>query len=224
MRKLLILLTAFLFTIQISKAQTDKGDQSLGINLGASYNDQKSFVNDPFNNSSSNQETKITSFDIGPNYSYFIADKLDVGTSLYYSYYKDKYNYGDNSASPTNESGKTYKATIFIRKYLMYNDKLGMRVGPYLSYEYANQTINYNALNAANNLNSTINSYGGGINLELIYYASKYLGFSASLANVNYYHSKSNNGDQGNGSGNQVNFDYIDNGLNFSIFYTFGNK
>jgi hypothetical protein len=34
MKKILILMTAFLFAFELSHAQTEKGNQTLGVNLG----------------------------------------------------------------------------------------------------------------------------------------------------------------------------------------------
>src|SRR3569833_1447028 len=82
MNKFLILIAALLGISQLSIAQTERGSQTLGLNLsysGTSYSDN-TFNNSNFANSYS--KVKNTSFALGPLYSYFIADRVDLRTSF----------------------------------------------------------------------------------------------------------------------------------------------
>jgi hypothetical protein len=88
MKKLLVLITASLFFYQISNAQTEKGSQTLGINLNGSYQSQNGDYISTYDNSSTSAASTSKSFGIGPGYSYFIADKLDISASLDYAYTK----------------------------------------------------------------------------------------------------------------------------------------
>jgi len=219
----MLLIAAFVFTYQASQAQTEKGTQTLGVNLGFNYtkNDQNNI--DPFDQSSTTQNIKNTSFNIGPTYSYFIADKLDLGAALQYQSYVSNsvpttYNY------LTKYVNNTYGANIFLRKYFMYTDKFGLRAGPFINYERVITKYDYTGTQATDDLNGKQDIINGGLGLELVYYPTKHIGVSAAIASLSYEHDKINNADQGGGSANYVNFDFINNDLTFSVFYAFGGK
>src|ERR1700741_1251077 len=113
MNKFLILIAAFVLTIQFSNAQTTAGTQNLGFSL--SYYSTKAnyqFVNPGY--STETYVNRTTDFSIGPSYAYFIANNLDVGGILSYS----TYTYG-NSVSYTgglmDETNEQWGATAFIR-------------------------------------------------------------------------------------------------------------
>ena len=223
MKKLMLLIAAFVFTYQASQAQTEKGTQTLGVNLGFNYtkNDQNNI--DPFNQASSVENSKTYSFDLGPAYSYFIADKLDLGASLQYQ--STVTNSAPNTYNDiTKQVNRNYGASIFLRKYFMYTDKFGLRAGPYINYEKVTMKYDYSGTNAIDNLNSNQDIINGGVGLELVYYPTKHIGVSAAIASLSYEHDKINNGDQGGGSANYLNFDFVNNDLTFSVFYAFGGK
>jgi hypothetical protein len=223
MKKLLILTSVCLLAYQASHAQTEKGDQTLGVNLGFGYSKSNEFDINSSDGSTGTSNGKTTSFNIGPNYSYFIADKLDLGTSL-------QYNSAVTNSTPDifndlmKQVNRYYGASVYLRKYFMYSDKIGIRTGPYVAYYRQDTQNNYNDVNAISDYNSKSDNYEAGVNLDLVYYPSKCLGISASLANLQYIHSKTNNGTQGHSSNDDVNFSYINNGLGFSVFYVFGAK
>ncbi len=83
MNKNLIVCAALLFAFKISYAQTEKGTQTLGLDFGASRSTSNQTINTA-NNSAESVGSAITNFTFGPNYSYFIADKLDIGAALSY--------------------------------------------------------------------------------------------------------------------------------------------
>jgi len=222
MKRSLILIPAFLFLIQTSKAQTEKGSQTLGVNLGFQYSNQSGVNISTPDNSLTAQSNKYTSFSIGPSYSYFIADNLDLGATLNYSL--NNYNYGPDSYYITKQDNKNYGGTVFLRKYVLYKNKIGFRVGPYLGYSIDDQKYIYSAQFNTNNTDSKSNSYQGGANLDLVYYPTKHLGVSISLANLSYEHTKTNNGAQGFANTDEVNFAFVNNNLAVSLLYVFGGK
>jgi hypothetical protein len=221
MKRSLILIPAFLFLVLISKAQTEKGNQTLGVNLGFGYYDASGVNISTPDNSLTEQSTKFTSFSVGPSYSYFIADNLDLGATLNYSL--SNYNYGPDNYL-TKQDSKDYGGTIFLRKYVLYKNKIGFRVGPYLGYSLADQKYIYSAQYNVSNSDSKSNSYEGGANLDLVYYPTEHLGVSVSLANLNYVHTKTNDGSQGFSNTDQVNFNFVNNNLALSLLYVFGGK
>jgi hypothetical protein len=223
MKKLMLLIAAFVFVYQASQAQTEKGTQTLGAGLGFTYTKNDQVNIDPYDQSATTDNSKSTSFNIGPTYSYFIADKLDFGALVQYQ--SDITNSNPNTYNDiTKQVNRYYGASIFLRKYFMYTNKIGLRTGPYINYEKVTTKYDYSGSNAVNNLNSNQDIIDGGFGLDLVYYPSKHLGISATIANLSYEHDKINNADQGNGSANYVNFDFINSGLTFSVFYAFGGK
>jgi hypothetical protein len=224
MNKFLILIAAFLLSYQFSNAQTDKGTQTLGLDLGYNYSNDNDVIVNPDVNSASTVNTRTTGFNIGPNYSYFIADKLDIGAVLSYSSSSTSY-YTANTANeiyPLKDFSHDYGGNLFIRKYLMYKDKIGLRPGAYIGYQHGNDQNTYAATSGVPDYISKSDYYFAGASLDIVYYPSKKLGFSARIANLEYEHYKFNNGSQGNESGDSLNLNYISNGLYLSVFYLFG--
>lgn len=222
MKRSLILIPAFLSIAQFSKAQTEKGSQTLGISTSFNYYNQSAVGADPYNNNSlSSQSNKYTLFSIGPTYSYFIANNLDLGTTLNYSI--NNY-YSGPSYDAYKQDNKNYGGTVFLRKYVLYKNKIGFRAGPYLGYSTGEQKYIYTGENSIDNTYSTLKTYGGGANLDLVYYPEKHLGIAVSIANVNYEHTKTDSGPRGFANTDQVNFDFINSNLGLSFLYVFGGK
>jgi len=224
MKNFLILIAVFLFTCGIANAQTEKGDQNLGLDLGLNYANSKNLSINPYDNSSVAGSTKTTNFNLGPNYSYFIADKVDAGVGLLYNSSVTT-NSSANGAvvnGPVREFGNYYGGKLFLRKYFMYKNKIGLRAGGFISYFKEIQKNTYPAPNAIYNYNSNANLYSAGGTLDLVYYPSKKLGVSAMFANLTYGHSKYNNTTQGNSSSDNLSLNFVNDGLTISIFYVFG--
>jgi hypothetical protein len=222
MNKLFTLITALVCVFQISNAQTEKGTQTLGANAGFTYLTNNSLSINPFDNSGIIQNSKMTIFSVGPNYSYFIADKLDIAAVL--SYNSSVTNNANNSTYPYKQTSYTYGGQFYLRKYFIYAGKIGFRTGAFLGYSRQNQQTFNAGSNSIYNLNSKYNNYDAGLNLDMVYYASKKLGFAASIANLSYTHFTENNANQGGGSGDGVNLNFITNGLLLSMFYVLGHK
>lgn len=222
MNKLLILIAAFLFLFNLSHAQTEKGSQTLGADVSLMYNKTNGVNVDTYDNSSTIWNSKTTNSNIGPNYSYFIADKLDIGASIAYgSFLTDNSGSDDNS---TKQSNKNYGGTICLRKYFMYKDKIGFRAGPFVTYQKQDLQNTYTGELSPSSYNSKSDIWNAGINLDLIYYPSKKIGISAVIANLNYEFDKTNEGNHGSSSDNGANFNFINDGLSLSVFYVFGVK
>src|SRR6185503_10505995 len=225
MKKSLIVFAALLLALTSLQAQTEKGNQTLGLNLGLSVL-QSSGVNiNQSDNSAATENAKTTILSIGPNYSYFIADNLEVGVNLLYGSTVITYNTAaTGQANWTNQNAKNYSGNVFIGKYFLHKNKIGVRAGAYLGYGYDSQSISYPPANSPGNYHNKQNFGQVGANLELVYFPSKRLGVTAMLANMSYEHYKQNNGPQGYSSGNDFNLGLVTNGLGLSMFYVFGGK
>jgi long-subunit fatty acid transport protein len=223
MKKFLFLIPAFLLAFQTSKAQTEKGTQTLGANIVFHTQKTSNVAIDNNSGTTFTSDTRYTSLGVGPNYSYFIADKLDIGGSLAYTYINS--NNGDNS-SPSRTREHDFGGQVFLRKYFMYNDKLGLRAGPYLGYDRYNNKSFYNYPNAPIPSATTKgDNYTAGVNLGLVYYPAKSVGVSVSLASISYQHSKNSTvGNSGHASTDSFDASFISNNLGLSLFYVFGGK
>jgi hypothetical protein len=228
MNKFFILIAASLFTYGISSAQTEKGTQNLGLNFGFSINNANDFTIYPSDNSTTTLNSKTTTFNFGPNYSYFIADNLDIGAALSYSSSTTTNTteaFATNNANyPVRAFSNNYGGSVYIRKYYLYKNTIGFRTGGYLGFSGGTSKNTYTTSNALYNFNSTTNYYSGGANVDLVYYPSKKLGISATIANLEYYHYNADNTTQGHDSGDSFSFNFINSGLSLSVFYVFGSK
>ena len=118
-------------------AQTQKGNQLLGgsIFFSTSKNTNDYFVNPDYQYNVSN-ERKFTGFSIGPSYSYFVANNLDLGVNAGYNTSKITYTYpsGNINNQPGEAKTNGYSASVYLRKYYLYNNKIGIRTGPFAQY------------------------------------------------------------------------------------------
>jgi len=223
MKKKLILTFALLLAFVVSHAQTEKGTQTIGINLQYLHSDQGGSVISPVDNSVTSAGFKYTNFNIGPLYSYFIANNLDLGASISYQNNQDSYPANSNSAMSKSTS-KSIGGAIYLRKYFMYKDVIGLRVGPMLRYSHGTGTETYFPAYVAYNQNSKSDFTNIGLQAELVYYPTKHIGLSAMLANAGFSHQSTSNGNQGRQSYNDSYLNLINNGLSLSAFYSFGGK
>jgi hypothetical protein len=221
MKKTIFLIAAFVFAAVIAHAQTEKGSQTLGADFRFTSQKTTGISINPYDNSSYDAGNKFTSFGIGPSYSYFISDKLDLGAALSYSQNTNSFPVGNNLER---QSAHDYGGVIYLRKYFMFQDKIGLRAGPHIGYFHDVNSIIYEPSNPIYNVNTKTDNFSGGINLDLVYYPSKHLGFTASLANLNYTHYRSDLGTQGHSDGDYFNVFFVNSGLSLSVFYAFGNK
>ena len=223
MNKLLILIAAFFLATQFSNAQTGKGSQTLGFNLGFSAGKTNEIPGIQETNIGSSFVERDNNFNFGPAYSYFIANGIDVGVNLSLMSNTET-NSDNNFGYPLKYYNYQVSGTLYARKYFLYKNKFGIRTGPYISY--GKETTNYNYTPAENFNDNNYNSHNvtAGIRLDMVYYASKKLGFAATLANLQYEHYISAGGNQLNQNDNSVSFYSGTTALQISMFFVFGTK
>ncbi|MFI5162545.1 MAG: hypothetical protein ACHQHN_14795 [Sphingobacteriales bacterium] len=223
MKKNLIVCAVLLFAFKISNAQTEKGTQTLGLDFSASRSTNNQTTANPFDYIGS----ATTNFTIGPNYSYFIADKLDIGTALSYQTTKQTYTVGnanDNGGYPTSYNDKNLNASVFVRKYFMYKNTIGLRTGAYFTYSYGANNSDYIGTYAASSSSGTSHNYDAQVKLDLVYYPTKNLGVSATIVNAGYSWYKTHGNNETTQSGDNASASFISDGLQLSVFYVFGSK
>jgi hypothetical protein len=202
MYKKLLLAFVSIIALQTAKAQTEKGSQMLGASFGVTTSKTNYSNFDPSTNTYiNNNNAKITSYSFSPNYSYFIADKLDIGVAVGYSRLKQENN--SYNAFPQSQTGNTFYSGVFLRKYFLYENKIGIRTGPNLSYQRSGQKLVFDA-NSTTAYHST--SFGAGVGLDLVYFPVKRLGLTALLGNINYNHQKYSGDTQGSANDFNLNF------------------
>lgn len=226
MKKNLLLIVIPLLVFNTAYAQTEKGDHTLGFNLGYLHSNSNETLISSFDSTASTAITKTTNFSIGPNYSYFIMNNLDLGASLQYSY-DLQHSLPVNNQFGEKETTHMYGASVFLRKYFMCAGKIGFRTGPYLGYMHsdAKNTSEGSTADPLNDLTTKTNTFNAGINLDLVFFPSKRLGVAASIANLEYDHFKRNDVPTGDHeTGDDLNFNFVNTGLVLSVFFIFGGK
>jgi hypothetical protein len=219
-----ILSVAMLLVAATSQGQTQKGSQLLGgfLNLttGKGTTTEYGGIAGSKPVISNN---KLNNFGIGPSYSYFIADNLDLGANGGYSSQKESSNYMGAGTDAEKQNGYNY--AVYLRKYFLYENKVGFRMGPYASYQY----IKSSAGNAASitGLEKTTNKdFSAGIGFDFIYFPTHHLGLAATLGTLSYSHVLHSEFE-----GDQLTIEDKDHGfglnlansnLALSVFYSFG--
>ncbi|MFD0751197.1 hypothetical protein ACFQZS_13685 [Mucilaginibacter calamicampi] len=224
MKKTLIFTIAVMLAMQFSMAQTQKGAQNLGGYVGYSRVSSNDSQIIPYNGQTSVQKNNTSSFDIGPAYGYFVADNLELRGVLQFSTANFSSSYATSGSNgDSKQKSNTFGGSLALMKYVM-SSKIGLRVGPYIGYSYGVTKTNNPATSPT--ATSHVNSYNAGAKADLVYYPSKTLGFAASLVNINYSKSKSQdvNIPERNTTNEFFNASFITNGLGLSVFYVFGNK
>ena len=216
MKKLSIFITAFLLMLHAANAQTQKGDQSLGLSLNFNTGN-----NNYYYQGTAPSLTNFTSFSAIPNYSYFIANNLDIGAGVGYGHGKDTYNY-ISPGSPTADDNNRYSGIIYLRKYYLFNNKIGIRTGPYFSYQHSTDSYTYTPDLSNSDLNSKTNNYQAGISTDFVYYPTTKIGLALNVGSL-YYNRSKLNGTQVNSNSSTVNLQFLNNNLVLSAYYVFGN-
>jgi len=223
MNKFLALMVAFLFAAAFSNAQTTTGSQTLGVSFGIQESKatnmpagQNTTVGPAFNG-------KVNNYSFGPSYSFFVANNLDLGVALTFSSLTQTDD-NNNFGYPLRYTDYQFNSILYLRKYFLFQNKFGVRVGPYI--EYGKSSINYYYSLTDNTNNSIYNNHNAdaGIQLELVYIPTKRFGFSANLANLQYEHSTSTGTSELNQNANSLSFYGGTSALQFSVFYIFGGK
>ncbi|GAA4327958.1 hypothetical protein GCM10023149_31730 [Mucilaginibacter gynuensis] len=215
MNKRFAMLVLGFIAFKTATAQTEKGTQNLGATFGITTS--KTTYDYP-DAETVNYDYKSTNYQIIPNYSYFIADKLDLNVNAGFAYTKTT-NDAPN-ASPVEQNGKTWSASVGLRKYFLFDNKIGIRTGPYLGYSHNN--ANYSAFAGTNNESNTkTQTYTGGLNLDFVFYPVKNIGLAARLADLSYSHQRINNSSNPTSKANTFNFS-VTNNILLSVYYVFG--
>jgi hypothetical protein len=223
MNKTLILILCIIIGALNLQAQTQKGNQLLGgnVSFGTSKGTSDYSYLAPGYSSSANSTVKAYSFFIGPNYSYFIADNLDLGISGGFGTSKttNTYSYYNNYTGLTEISNRSYSAAAYLRKHFLYKQKLGVRTGPYALYQYNNYKYAYlnDQINNGNQTGHTINS---GLGLDLVYFPGRRLGIASSLGSLAYTHNDTK-GYSTHDKSDVVSLS-LTSALNLSVFYCLG--
>src|SRR6202012_1550561 len=192
MKKAFFLFAAFLLASVVSHAQTEKGNQTLGLSFQYNYNKSSGNYISPVDNSTYSVDNKYTNFTVGPSYSYFIADKLDLGAAV--SLGQATYIIPIEPSDQEKQINRNFDAMIFLRKYFMFSNNFGLRAGPYADYTKSQNSNVYSNGTLGTNTISNTKQFDGGLRLDMVYYPSKHLGLAASMANLNYSHSTTDNG------------------------------
>lgn len=215
MKKLTFLLLAA-FSGLTASAQTEKGSQWIGGTISAShdkvsirYNDQAQQI--------SNTDQKSNVLRVGPSYSYFLADQLGLQIGVGYE------NTHQDSSRPE-QSGeidsKNYYASLNLKKYFLYENKIGFGVGPYATYSRGKNRNQNNDVLLNYNYDSTNNYFAAGLGVNFVYFPVKKVALTAGIGSLGYQHSKVN-GTQSQIKGETFTFDLMSS-TTFSIYYVFG--
>ncbi|WP_214071502.1 outer membrane beta-barrel protein [Mucilaginibacter sp. dw_454] len=217
MKKIIGLCAALLCAYQISNAQTQKGNQNLSLTLGYTHIDGSNTSTVSGLMINGNKDTYLS---IAPGYSFFVSDGLEFGGSLSYNHQNQTTtNDGINGYYMNETKSDNYGASLFLKKYVLYQNKVGFRAGPYIGYMYGKNTTNGFPDNGGYGTSNT-NSYSAGATFDLVFYPTSRLGLAANLANLGYTHAK---GDGITSSKtNSFNFNFINSGLYLSLFWVLG--
>ncbi len=219
MKKSLALVAAILFAYQFSNAQTQKGKQTFGLDGGYSHITVGNSPN-PYNGAAQ-QETKSTNARIGPSYGYFIANGSEIGGSLFYAYYRQTNNINYPYPMSVNffeTKTNSFGASAFFRKYVLYQNKIGFRTGPYASYQWGKN--DYTTIPGVAYCTKS-SGYAVGGNFDLVYYPTAKFGLAATIANLSYTRNKNKN-DKYYSHDENCTFRFIKSGLSLTAFYSFG--
>ncbi|RCH54338.1 hypothetical protein DJ568_13695 [Mucilaginibacter hurinus] len=195
--------------IENSFAQTEKGTQSLGLSLGVSTG--KSTASYRLSNTGDwgpEVTRKSTEYYIAPSYSYFISDKLDISAGISYGHARvtsDENIYG----YPLKTTSADFSGSIGLRRYFLFDNKIGIRTGPYFTYGSSRED------------DQRSKYFAGGLGLDFVYYPSKKIGLAASLGGISYIHERYTNYSRMTNDEFTVT---LFNSLGLSFFYVIGAK
>lgn len=207
----LSLLVLALACMSVAHAQTEKGTKTLGFSVN--YAKEK-------NDRGGEPERKTTSFGLGPSFSYFMKDKLEIGASL--NYFNSDYEFLQQNNYMNGLKDQQFGATIFLQKHFMFSEQFGIRTGPFASFINGNSESDYPDQPKQE---TTSKGFRTGLNLGIEYFPVKSIGIAANLATLSYNHMKQEvkGTTETNSKINSFELD-VTNGLNLSIFFVFGAK
>lgn len=199
------------------KAQTQKGDQLLGGTIALSANSTTT----DYTATTNSTDYKTKSFSIGPTYSFFVANNLDLGISTNLSRSKvQSITFAGQAITPIYQYNTEFNTMIYLRKYFLYKEKIGFRAGPYAQYLYQKTRLEYQPPLTSNNSFQNVHGYSGGLLLDFVYFPIRRLGIASTLGNLSYSHNKIKQ-QTSEGNNDSLNLSII-NSLSLNIFYAFG--
>lgn len=216
-----ILLLAVVFGTLALKAQTNKGDQYLGGSSSfLAVNQTTDYSQSPYYPISYTQKTKVHLIRVGPVYGFFIANNLDVGVNLGYAHEKADYTYSANSYSNTQYQGNIYYGGLYVRKYFLYNNKIGFRTGLYGEYEQVKSVSKSDDASSEPGQFENYHVQNAGLIFDVVYFPFRRFGLTTTIGGLGYTHID----DQQNYMHDkQNNFGWnLTSSLNVSFFYCFG--
>jgi hypothetical protein len=213
MNKILSFLIVAVLSASSLSAQTQKGSHLLGGTF--SVNHSTTETNYDMNNPSLNENNRANSFSIGPSYSYFVADNLGLGVDVGYSH---SHNDSHNSIRSGESNYNGYSGSISLKKYFLFEKKIGVRTGPFASYDNAKaKSTNTDEFYRGDQLSKI---FIAGVALDFVYFPVKKIGLVASLGSLSYMKSKVQDR---NYSSKQSNIGLsVLNSPSFSVYYAFG--
>ncbi len=219
MYKNILILAVALTTACNVYAQTQKGDHLIGGSLSASTADGS---NNAFGYAPAyTGATKSKFISIGPTYSYFIADGLDLGISASLSYQKSKTNTNINVPVINEQTSRGSFVGAYLRKYFLYEGKFGVRTGPFASYSYVKQNYTYPNYSNVPSYFGNNKVFNAGVGLDLAFFPVKRFGLLASIGSLSYYHAKGEQIGEATKE-NGVGLNFLTSELRFSAVYAFG--
>lgn len=221
MKKLTLLLLAALSGLTASP-QTEKGKHWIGGSFALSHNkvEETSTAESPIFGATRKQN----SYQVGPSYSYFVADKLSVSANVGYThshldqtYYNNPTLQINNSTSETTSNG--YFASVAMNKFFLYENKVGIKTGPYAQYNLTESKIRQS--DTGDNVALESKGFAAGIGVDFVYFPVKKIGLVASLGTLAYSQTKFEGANNTNKQ-TDLGLSFFSNAQTFSIVYIFG--
>jgi hypothetical protein len=212
MKKLLLTAITSLFIFCAALAQTGKGHKYLGGSFTFSYDEDGTVQNYNFDTGVTQYlNHDIVSFNISPEFGFFLSDKWAIGiqpgysrvsgteTSNFYSNVNAANNYSYTSKYHTDIIG----LAINLRYYCMLTDKFGI---------YPQMGISSSHI-ANNFTNGHFAAYAGP---NVVFFPTPKVGLNMGFGNISYQYNYLSHGSFVNAS--------LNNNFNFGINYYFGGK
>ena len=212
MKKLLLITFAALFIFGTASAQTGKGHKYLGGSFTFNYDEDGTVQNVNFDSGTTQYFNKdIVSFNISPEFGFFLSDKWAIGiqpgysrvsgteTSNFYSSVNEANNYSYTRKYHTDIVG----LAVNLRYYCMLTDKFGI---------YPQMGISTSHI-ANDFTNGHFAAYAGP---NVVFFPTPKVGLNMGFGNISYQYNYLSHGSFVNAS--------LNNNFNFGINYYFGGK
>ncbi|GGG99621.1 outer membrane beta-barrel protein [Mucilaginibacter phyllosphaerae] len=212
MKKILLTAITLILFVGASSAQIGKGHKYLGGSFNFSYDEDGTTQNYIFDTGISQYSNyKIVSFNISPEFGFFLNDKWAIGIQPGYSRVSgtETTNFASTSSAVSSYTyTNKYHTDIIglavnLRYYYMINDKFGI-------YPQMGLSTTHNA----DNLNNGHLSAFAGPNV--VFFPSPKVGLNMGFGNLSYQYSYLTKGSYFNAS--------LNNNFNFGVNYYFGSK